>query len=307
MEKVAFSIGPVSIHWYGIIIVLGMCLGLFLSFRETKRQHLSEDDLMNMILLILPAAVIGARLYYVAFRWEAFAQQPLNILKIWEGGLAIHGGVIAGIIVVLIYCHIKNQSFLRWGDILAPSLILGQAIGRWGNFVNAEAYGPVIAEGSFWSWMPLQVFANGEYHHPTFLYESVWDLLVFVCLFVLIRKRHKIGSVFASYLILYSVGRFFIEALRMDSLMIGDVRTAMVVSAIMILAGILILWRLEGQPKVDVSEAPQLAGAAEAAAVVDADTAENAAPEAEAEAKAEEAVSHAEASDEAEKPAQEAE
>ncbi len=254
---VAFQIGPLSVRWYGIIISLGMALGIYLAYREVKREHQNPDHLLNMLLLLIPSAIIGARLYYVIFQWDFYASNPGKIFAIWEGGLAIHGGVIAGILVVVLYCYFKKLDFFRWADMLAPSLILGQAIGRWGNFANHEAFGPIIEDGSFWSWVPLQVYADGAYHHPTFLYESLCDLAIFIFLFILIRKQHRAGTIFAWYLILYSIARFFIEGLRMDSLMIGGLRTAQIVSLICIAAGIVILYCIRKRPLIDVAAPPE--------------------------------------------------
>ena len=253
---VAFQIGPISVHWYGILISFAFALGIYLAYRETLRQRRDPDHLFNILLLLIPAAVIGARAYYVLFQWQWYAAHPEKILATWEGGLAIHGGVIAGILVILLYCYKKRQDFLLWADILSPSLILGQAIGRWGNFANAEAYGPVISPGSFWSWVPLQVMADGAAHHPTFLYESVWNALIFIGLLVLIRRDHRIGYIFASYLIFYSLGRFFIESLRADSLMLGSLRVAMLVSVIGVLAGAFLLSWIRCRPVIDVSQPP---------------------------------------------------
>lgn len=254
---VAFQIGPLSVRWYGIIISLGMALGIYLAYREVKREHQNPDHLLNMLLLLIPSAIIGARLYYVIFQWDFYASNPGKIFAIWEGGLAIHGGVIAGILVVVLYCYFKKLDFFRWADMLAPSLILGQAIGRWGNFANHEAFGPIIEDGSFWSWVPLQVYADGAYHHPTFLYESLCDLAIFIFLFILIRKQHRAGTIFAWYLILYSIARFFIEGLRMDSLMIGGLRTAQIVSLICIATGIVILYCIRKRPLIDVAAPPE--------------------------------------------------
>ncbi len=256
-SAVAFQIGSFTVRWYGIIISLGMALGIYLAYREVKREHYNPDDLLNMLLIMIPAAIIGARLYYVIFSWDYYALHPDEIIAIWKGGLAIHGGVIAGIIVVLAYCYRKKLNFFRWADMLAPSLILGQAIGRWGNFANQEAFGPIIEEGSFWSWVPLQVYADGAYHHPTFLYESLCDLAIFIFLMILLRRRHRAGTIFSCYLILYSIARFFIEGLRMDSLMMGGLRTAQIISLILIAAGIIILICTRKTPLLDVSAPPQ--------------------------------------------------
>lgn len=257
---VAFRLGSLTVHWYGVIISAGMCLAIILAYREAERQHQDPDQLVNLLLLLLPSAIIGARLYYVLFRLDYYLAYPDKIIATWEGGLAIHGGVIFGVLALLLYCHFKRSDFYRWADILVPSLVLGQAIGRWGNFTNQEAYGPVIEPGSFWSWMPFQVYADGAYHHPCFFYESVWDLLVFILLLRLLRRPHRIGGVFASYLIFYSIGRFFIEMLRTDSLMVGPFRTAVLVSALGIVVGSGILYVLTRKhPLVDVAAPPPAA------------------------------------------------
>jgi len=252
---VAFHIGPVPVHWYGILISGAFAVGIYLAHRETLRQQQNPDHLYNILLLLLPSVVVGARLYYVIFKWSWYAAHPAKIFAVWEGGLAIHGGIIAGILVALLYCRKKDQDFFRWADILMPSVALGQAIGRWGNFANVEAYGSAIEPGSFWSWVPLQVMVDGVAHHPTFLYESLWDLLVFAALMLLLRRRHRLGEIFASYLICYSVGRFFIESLRTDSLMLGPVRVAMLVSAAGVLTGVILLLWLRRRPLLDVSAA----------------------------------------------------
>ena len=266
IPAVAFTVGSFTVRWYGIIIACAMALGIYLAYRETQRQHESTDHLLSMLLLVIPCAVIGARLYYVVFNWETYAGSFIDIISVWHGGLAIHGGVIGGCLAALIFCAVKKENFLKWADIVAPSLVLGQAIGRWGNFANHEAFGPVIEDGSFWSWVPLQVYADGAYHHPTFLYESVWDLLIFIILMLLIRKPHRYGQIFSLYLILYAVGRFFIEALRTDSLMLGGLKMAQVVALIGIVLGIAILIFTRRRPKLDVAQPRSLGKSARARA-----------------------------------------
>ena len=253
---VAFHLGPLTVRWYGLIISCAMLLGVFLAYKEAQRQKLDTDHLLNIILLTLPIAVIGARLYYVIFQWDYYALHPEDIIAVWKGGLAIHGGLIAGILTVVLYCRHKKQSFWRWVDVMVPSVVLAQGIGRWGNFANKEAFGSVIEEGSFWSWIPMQVYVDGAYHHPTFLYESVWDILIFIALIILIRKPHRVGDIFANYLILYSVGRFFIEMLRTDSLMLGPLRVAMLISLAGVVIGLLILHKNKSSPVVDVANYP---------------------------------------------------
>ncbi|MDO4581448.1 MAG: prolipoprotein diacylglyceryl transferase [Bacillota bacterium] len=253
---VAFSVGSLTVRWYGVIISCAMAVGIMLAYAETKRQHLDEDHLFNILLLVIPAAIIGARLYYVLFEWSRYAAEPGKIFAIWEGGLAIHGGIIAGALAIWLYCRAKREDFLRWTDIIAPSLAFGQACGRWGNYFNNEAYGSVIEPDSFWSWVPMQVFAEGAYHHPTFLYESLWDALIFVTLLILLRRPHRIGSIFACYLVFYSIGRFFIEMLRTDSLMLGPFKQAMLISAVGVVIGVLILSAINKRPLLDVAAEP---------------------------------------------------
>ena len=242
--SIAFSLGPVTIRWYGIIVAAAFAVGSYLAYHETKRLKLNQDELLNLLIIIIPSSIIGARLYYVAMRWDFYGQNPSYILQTWMGGLAVHGGIIGAVLAILIYCRIRKYSFLAWTDILAPSLAIGQAIGRWGNYFNQEAYGYETS-------LPWAMLIDGAYRHPTFLYESLWNLLVFTLLFVLSRRRHRAGAIFAFYLIAYSTGRFFIETLRTDSLMIGPWRAAMVVSVLSALAGVIILFfnRLQALPQ----------------------------------------------------------
>lgn len=240
--SIAIHLGPLTIRWYGILIAVAFALGSYLAYRETKRLSASVDELLNILIIIIISSIIGARLYYVIMRWDYYSQHPAYILQTWLGGLAIHGGLIAAILSVLVYCRLRNQRFFFWADILIPAVALGQAIGRWGNFFNQEAYG-------YPTNLPWAMYIDGAYRHPTFLYESLWDLLVFALLYFLIRRRrHHLGAIFAFYLIIYSVGRFFIEPFRTDSLMIGPLRAAMVVSALCLLAGVLLLYYTRRQP-----------------------------------------------------------
>ena len=187
---------------------------------------------------MVPLAVIGARLYYVLFKLEYYLRNPRLILAIWEGGLAIHGAIIVSIIVAIIFAKVKKINFLSFADIAAPALILGQAIGRWGNYVNQEAYGSETN-------LPWAIYVDGAYRHPTFLYESIWNLVVFGALVYLLRKASlKPGSIFSLYLAGYSLGRVFIEGLRTDSLMLGPFRVAQLISGAFILVGILLFYIL---------------------------------------------------------------
>lgn len=241
VDPVAVTIGPVSVRWYGIIMASAFILGIWLAHRRTEQNGYDPNHILNMVTLIIPAAIIGARLYYVAFEWEQYRAAPLDALAIWHGGLAIHGGLIGGTLAGLWYVKRNNLPVWNIADLLAPSIILGQAIGRWGNFINQEAHGgPVSREfiSIFPTFIQDQMFIEGSYYHPTFLYESLWNFLVFGILTYRWRQRKFPGEIALLYLSLYSLGRFFIEGLRTDSLMFGPIRVAQLVSLILFGAGL---------------------------------------------------------------------
>jgi len=229
IDPVAIAVGSIEIHWYGIILGLGALAGLLLAVQEGKRFGLPADFFMDLLLLGVPSAIIAARIYYVAFKWEDYRNNFFDVFKIWEGGIAIYGALIGAFVCGIIYFRVKGYSFWRIADICAPSLIAGQMIGRWGNFVNQEAYGGPVEESFLRNtlhipgWIVDQMYVTtGEtaaYHHPTFLYESLWNLLGLILLFVLRRQRFMhAGELLLSYFIWYSIGRFYIEGLRTDSL-----------------------------------------------------------------------------------------
>ncbi|GAB3065735.1 prolipoprotein diacylglyceryl transferase [Salinicoccus sesuvii] len=246
LSPVALELGPLSIYWYGIIIALGMLLGYFIANREADRKGLPEGLFMDMMFYIIIASIVGARLYYVIFQWDYYSQNPLHIVMVNEGGMAIHGGLIGGFLAGIIYARVKGFSFFQLADIAAPSLILGQAIGRWGNFMNQEAHGGEVSRDFLDSlllpdWIINQMYIDGAYYHPTFLYESIWNIIGFILL-ILIRPKLAIGQTILLYLIYYSVGRFFIEGMRTDSLMIGEsLRTAQFIS-ILLVALAVVVW-----------------------------------------------------------------
>jgi len=223
---IAFQLGPLTFRWYGILMAGAMALGLWLAHHEAQRRGLDPDNLLKASELALIGGLVGARLYYVAFN-----------LAVWEGGLAIHGGVLGGLLVGGGYALWKGLPAITYMDIAAPSLALGQAVGRWGNFFNEEAFGtPTDLPWKLYispPHRPLQ-FAQEEFFHPTFLYESVWDFLVFIVLVAVFRKRleRAPGALFLTYLGLYSVGRFLTEALRTDALMLGPLRVAQLASLV---------------------------------------------------------------------------
>ena len=261
MNPIAFYLGPLPIYWYGLLIALAFGLGMVLALYNSSQRGINPDKLSDLLLLVIPSAIIGARLYYVAFNWGYYASNPLEIPAVWHGGLAIHGGIIGGFLAG--YWYIRRHPELKlWAvaDIIAPSLILGQAIGRWGNFFNQEAHGgPVTPEfiSRFPEFIQKGMLIEGQYYHPTFLYESLWNGLVFVILIWMLRQKSwPDGVVAMSYLILYSFGRFFVEGLRTDSLMLGTFKAAQVVSIIsIILAAVFIYWRVKKHNKTD-SEHP---------------------------------------------------
>lgn len=237
LDPVMVSLGPLDLRWYGVIIAFGMLLGFLIANREANKKNMPEGMFIDLMFYIILFSLIGARLYYVFFNLDYYLQDPISIIMVNEGGMAIHGGIIGGILAGWIYCSRKNLSFFQVADIAVPSLILGQAIGRWGNFMNQEAHGGEVTRNFLESLMLPefiinQMYIDGTYYHPTFLYESIWNIIGFIIL-ILLRPKLKIGQTLLLYLIYYSVGRFFIEGMRTDSLMIGDVlRTAQVVSII---------------------------------------------------------------------------
>lgn len=225
INPVAFQLGPLTVNWYGIILGLGAFVGLLLAIREGKRFSIPSDFFMDLLLIGVPSAIIGARLYYVAFKWDDYRDSFLDVFKIWEGGIAIHGALIGAIIAAVIYTRIKKYNFWRIADICAPSLLAGQMIGRWGNFVNQEAHGGPVSETFLRDTLFLPDFIvnhmqiDNVFYHPTFLYESIWNFIGVLLLFLIRRQAFvRAGEVFASYFIWYSIGRFYIEGLRTDSL-----------------------------------------------------------------------------------------
>lgn len=235
IDPIAFSLGGLDVRWYGIIIGTGLVLALILAIREGNRRGLHNDDFPDLMLWAIPIAIISARIYYVIFEWEYYSKHLSDIPKIWHGGIAIHGALIGSIITTYIFTKRKNISFWKMADIAAPSIILGQAIGRWGNFMNQEAHGGEVSR-TFLENLYLPEFIinqmniGGVYYHPTFLYESIWNLLGFVVLLLLRKVNLRSGEIFLSYVIWYSIGRYFIEGMRTDSLMIGDLRMAQLIS-----------------------------------------------------------------------------
>lgn len=240
MDPIAFEILGFQIRWYGIFIATGLLLATMLILQRAKKLGFEEDTIIDLVIVCMPSAIIGARLYYVLFNWSYYQGDILKMINIRGGGLAIHGGVIAGVLAGWIYTRIKKLDFTKLIDIVAPGLILGQAIGRWGNFFNNEAHGGPTD-------LPWGIMVDGVRVHPTFFYEFVWNLLV---LGVLLKHRDNKkfdGEVFLLYMGMYSIGRFFIEGMRTDSLMLGPLRMAQVISIAFIVLGFGSIWFIRKQ------------------------------------------------------------
>ncbi len=236
---IVVKLGPIVIRWYGLLIASAVLLGVSLSQYLAKRRYVNPDLISDLSIWLVVGAIPAARLYYVLFQWSEYSQHPERIIAIWQGGIAIHGAIIGGIIAALIFARLNKISFWQLTDLVAPSLILGQAIGRWGNFFNSEAFGsPTDLPWKLYippDHRPVDL-VDFEYFHPTFLYESLWNLMVFALLLTLFfralskQSSLKVGTLFLVYGIAYSLGRFWIEGLRTDSLMLGPLRMAQMVS-----------------------------------------------------------------------------
>lgn len=259
LDNVAFNIFGLEVYWYGLIIGIGILSGLLLAVYEAKRTGQNPDDYMDFVLVAIVACVIGARLYYVAFSWDNYKDNLMSIFALREGGLAIYGGIITAVICAILFTRYKKMNFWLFADTAAPSLIFGQIIGRWGNFFNREAFGG-YTDGLFamryikdqtyniaQSVLDKTVFVNGTEYiqvHPTFLYESLWNLGVLVILLILKRKKKFDGEIFGLYILGYALGRVWIEGLRTDQLLIGDtgIAVSQLLSGILIFVGIGLLY-----------------------------------------------------------------
>ena len=225
MKTTLFGFIPV----YGLLIACAIGMAVALCEKECRRKGLPQDSGIDMALWAVPPAIVGARLYYVAFRWNVFAEDPMSILRVWEGGLAIYGAVIGGFAGLLCMARVKKLSFLTLLDIAAPLVLLGQAIGRWGNYFNGEAYGFAVTQAAL-QFFPLSVFADGQWHLATFFYESCWNLIGFLLLWRFRKHAKKAGDVALCYLLWYGAGRLFIEGLRTDSLLLLGMRVSQLLS-----------------------------------------------------------------------------
>lgn len=249
LDRVFLQLGPFTIYWYGLIIATGLFLGLYIATKEATRLGLKKDTMTDLVIFAAPIAIIFARIYYVVFEWDAYRGGPWwKVFAVWEGGIAIHGALIGAVLTAIVYAKVRDLSFWQIADIVAPSLILGQAIGRWGNFMNQEAHGGPISGSTyenFHQYLPNfimdQMCIDGIMYHPTFLYESVWNIVVFIILIILRKYNPVRGEIFLTYVITYSIGRFFIEGMRTDSLYFGPLKQAQLLSIVLIIGAIILI------------------------------------------------------------------
>ena len=239
----SFSLGPLTIHLYGLVIAVGLMLAVLYCCRRCKEFGLKVDDILDGVLWITPFAIVCARIYYVVFSWQDYAANPISVLYIWEGGIAIYGGVLGAVLGIAVFCRIKKLKMATVLDLVLLGFLIGQSIGRWGNFFNREAFG-APTETFFRMGLMNSVTGQWEYYHPTFLYESVWNLVGLVLLHVLSKKRRYDGQVALGYAAWYGLGRTFIEGLRMDSLYWGSFRVSQVLAAVSCTAAVcVLLWQ----------------------------------------------------------------
>lgn len=249
LNPIAFHLGNLSVKWYGIIMAVAITVATWMAISEGKKRQIASDDFIDLLLWAVPLGYVGARAYYVIFEWNYYSQHPDQIIAIWNGGIAVYGGLIAGLLVLLIFCHKRNLPPFLMLDIIAPGVMAAQVIGRWGNFVNQEAHGGPTTLHFLQSlhlpeFIIQQMKINGVYYQPTFLYESFFNLIGLILILSLRHKKHlfKQGEVFMSYLLWYSAVRFFVEGLRTDSLYIfGVVRVSQALSLILFFA-VIGLW-----------------------------------------------------------------
>ena len=238
-----FSVGPFTAHYYGLIIAVGLILAVLYAMRRSKEFGLKEDDILDGVIWVTPFAIACARAYYVAFTWESYRDDPISVLYIWEGGIAIYGGVIGAIIGMAVMSRIKKVKFTTVLDLILMVFLLGQAIGRWGNFMNREAFG-AATDSFFRMGLYNEKLQQWEYYHPTFLYESVWNLAGFVLLACLAKKRRYDGQLALGYAAWYGLGRSIIEGLRVDSLWWGPFRVSQLLAAVTcITATAVLIWQ----------------------------------------------------------------
>lgn len=264
INPVAFQLGGLSVKWYGLLMAAGVVVAAWLAIAEGQKRQIMSDDFIDFMLWAVPIGFIGARAYYVIFEWGYYSQHPDQIIAIWNGGIAIYGGLLAGLAVLLIFCYNRVLSPWLMLDIIVPGVQLAQVLVRWGNFINQEAYGAKTSLAFLQSlhlpqFVINQMYINGAYRQPTFLYESFFNLIGLILILALRHKKHLFqqGEIFCSYLIWYGLVRFFVEGMRTDSLYIaGTIRVSQALSLVLIVFAIVTIiyrrkrgknkWYLEG-------------------------------------------------------------
>ena len=255
MSRVALDLGFVKIYWYSVFILLGILVAGLLIYRECKKQGIKGEEFTDLLFNTVIFGIIGARIYYVLFNFSYYWNNKLEIFEIWHGGLAIHGGLLFGTLYVLYFCKKHKLNKLKVIDMIVVGVIIGQAIGRWGNFFNKEAFGPITTYANLkQNLIPSFIIDGmkilGVYHEPTFYYESLWNIDGFIILLMVRRnKKIRIGQITGIYFLWYSIGRLYIESLRMDSLMIVGFKVAQIVSLLLIIIGLILIFR----PKINKS------------------------------------------------------
>jgi len=257
MNPVLVSVGPLEIKWYSALILVAVIIGIALFLKEGKKFNISSDFMFNLAFWTIVFGIIGARLYYVLFNFSDYSKNLLSIFEIWNGGLAIHGGLIAGFITMFVYCKKYNVNLFKMTDMIVVPVLLGQAIGRWGNFFNGEAHGAVtslshLKELHIPNFVIEGMEIGGLYYHPTFFYESLWCILGFIILLIVRRLKYlKVGQLTCIYLMWYSFGRFFIESMRTDSLMLGGFKAAQILSVVLFVGALIALMIISRKGKFE--------------------------------------------------------
>ncbi len=270
-----FSLGPLTVNYYGLIIACGLMLAVIYGYKRAKQFGLRVDDILDGVLWIVPFAILCARAYYCIFQWETYAADPISVLYIWKGGLAIYGGVLGAAIGVTVFCLVKRIKLPAVLDLVGLGFLIGQSVGRWGNFFNREAFGEAT-EGFFRMGLFNNLTQKWQYFHPTFLYESLWNALGFVLLHLLSKRRKYDGQIALGYVAWYGLGRAFIEGLRLDSLMWGPFRVSQLLAGISCAIAVVLLVILQlrrhdpanlfvnrQQPSVETAQEPPAEAAEE--------------------------------------------
>lgn len=270
LNPVAFEIFGHSVMWYGVIICFGMILASLYAFSRSKIEKIKTDDIIDLAIFVIIFGILGARIYYVLFSFDTYIVEGSffktlgEMIAIWNGGLAIYGGVIAGFLTILVFSKVKKMRFSTLLDVVAPAVMIGQIVGRWGNFMNSEAYGSETTlpwrMGLHASFDGGESFYSEMFVHPTFLYESLWNLIGFILITLFYKKKKFNGQIFLFYIAWYGFGRMFIEGLRTDSLMVGPVRVSQLLAAVTFVIGVgLMIWNLINVKKYNESVAEKAA------------------------------------------------